>query len=134
AGTKAQATERERTSRTEGRGGAKANEVAARPSRGRSRSADAIARSKDPKLGQYLKMRDFEATPEPAGGAATEAGNSFVIQRHDATRLHYDLRLERDGVLVSWAVPKGVPFLKGERHLAVQTEDHPMEYGKFPGR
>jgi bifunctional non-homologous end joining protein LigD len=99
----------------------------------RSRSEDAIARSKDPKLGQYLKMRDFKATPEPAGGGPTSSGNSFVIQRHDATRLHYDLRLERDGVLVSWAVPKGVPFVKGERHLAVQTEDHPMEYGTFAG-
>jgi bifunctional non-homologous end joining protein LigD len=99
----------------------------------KARSAAAIARSKDPKLGQYLKMRDFEGTTEPAGGAATPAGNSFVIQRHDATRLHYDLRLERDGVLVSWAVPKGVPFVKGERHLAVQTEDHPMEYGTFAG-
>jgi bifunctional non-homologous end joining protein LigD len=101
--------------------------------RARSRSEDAIARSKDPKLGRYLKMRDFEATPEPAGGGPTPSGNSFVIQRHDATRLHYDLRLERDGVLVSWAVPKGLPFAKGERHLAVQTEDHPMEYGKFAG-
>jgi bifunctional non-homologous end joining protein LigD len=99
----------------------------------RSRSAEAIARSKDPKLGQYLKMRDFEATPEPAGGPASDTGSSFVIQRHDATRLHYDLRLERDGVLVSWAVPKGLPFVKGERHLAVQTEDHPMEYASFSG-
>ncbi|HEX2266788.1 MAG TPA: non-homologous end-joining DNA ligase, partial [Actinomycetota bacterium] len=100
----------------------------------RSKSDDVIARSKDPKLGRYLKMRDFEATPEPAGGGASPEGNSFVIQRHDATRLHYDLRLERDGVLVSWAVPKGLPFQKGERHLAVQTEDHPMEYGSFQGK
>ncbi len=90
-------------------------------------------RSKDPKLGQYLSMRDFEATPEPAGGPPSTGGNSFVIQRHDATRLHYDLRLERDGVLVSWAVPKGLPLVKGVRHLAVQTEDHPMEYGSFEG-
>ncbi|HEX2068933.1 MAG TPA: non-homologous end-joining DNA ligase, partial [Actinomycetota bacterium] len=100
----------------------------------RSKSDDVIARSKDPKLGRYLKMRDFQATPEPAGGGASPEGNSFVIQRHDATRLHYDLRLERDGVLVSWAVPKGLPFQKGERHLAVQTEDHPMEYGGFQGK
>jgi bifunctional non-homologous end joining protein LigD len=105
----------------------------ARSNRSRSKSADAIARSKDPKLGQYLGMRDFAATPEPAGGDGTAEGNTFVIQRHDATRLHYDLRLERDGVLVSWAVPKGLPLVKGERHLAVQTEDHPMEYGGFAG-
>ncbi len=98
-----------------------------------ARSEEAIARSRDPKLGQYLDMRDFKATPEPAGGAPTALGNSFVIQRHDATRLHYDLRLERDGVLVSWAVPKGLPLVKGERHLAVQTEDHPIEYGSFAG-
>ncbi len=100
----------------------------------RTRSEDAIARSRDPNLDRYLKMRDFDATPEPAGGPPSERGDSFVIQRHDATRLHYDLRLEREGVLVSWAVPKGLPFVKGERHLAVQTEDHPMEYGSFEGQ
>jgi bifunctional non-homologous end joining protein LigD len=98
-----------------------------------TRSKGTIARSKDPKLAQYLKMRDFVATPEPSGGAPSSSGSSFVIQRHDATRLHYDLRLERDGVLVSWAVPKGLPFEKGVKHLAVQTEDHPMEYGSFEG-
>ncbi|HEX8100160.1 MAG TPA: non-homologous end-joining DNA ligase [Actinomycetota bacterium] len=102
--------------------------------RAKETSDDVIARSRDPKLGQYLKMRDFQATPEPTGGPPSERNNSFVIQRHDATRLHYDLRLERDGVLVSWAVPKGLPFEKGIRHLAVQTEDHPMEYGGFEGK
>jgi bifunctional non-homologous end joining protein LigD len=102
--------------------------------KGRATKSEAvIARSRDPKLGQYLKMRDFAATPEPAGGDPSSDGHSFVIQRHDATRLHYDLRLERDGVLVSWAVPKGLPLVKGEKHLAVQTEDHPMEYGSFEG-
>jgi bifunctional non-homologous end joining protein LigD len=101
--------------------------------RTRTKSDAVIARSRDPKLGQYLKMRDFEGTPEPAGGDPSADGRSFVIQRHDATRLHYDLRLERDGVLVSWAVPKGLPLVKGEKHLAVQTEDHPMEYGYFQG-
>jgi bifunctional non-homologous end joining protein LigD len=121
----AEASERARPHPTPAKGSRRASS--------RSRSEDAIARSKDPKLGQYLKMRDFEATPEPAGGGPTPSGNSFVIQRHDATRLHYDLRLERDGVLVSWAVPKGLPFAKDERHLAVQTEDHPMEYGTFAG-
>ncbi len=99
----------------------------------RETSEQVIARSRDPKLGRYLKMRDFEATPEPAGGAPSAGGNAFVIQRHDATRLHYDFRLERDGVLVSWAVPKGLPFIKGEKHLAVHVEDHPMEYGSFEG-
>ena len=101
----------------------------------RSKSEEAIARSKDPKLGRYLKMREFggAGTPEPTGGGPSWRGDTFVIQRHDATRLHYDLRLERDGVLVSWAVPKGLPLVKGERHLAVQTEDHPMEYGSFAG-
>ncbi len=98
-----------------------------------SKSEEVIARSRDPKLGRYLKMRDFEATPEPAGGSPSRSGDTFVIQRHDATRLHYDLRLERDGVLVSWAVPKGLPFVKGEKHLAVHVEDHPMEYGSFEG-
>lgn len=105
----------------------------ARSSNPSSKSEEVIARSRDPKLGQYLKMRDFSSTPEPAGGEPSERGDSFVIQRHDATRLHYDLRLERDGVLVSWAVPKGLPLVKGERHLAVQTEDHPLEYGSFEG-
>src|SRR5205814_5139885 len=60
-------------------------------------------------------------------------GDSFVIQKHRATRLHYDTRLELDGVLVSWAVPRGLPVKKGEKHLAVQTEDHPLEYGSFEG-
>ncbi|HCO04153.1 MAG TPA: hypothetical protein DIT48_12480 [Actinobacteria bacterium] len=98
-----------------------------------AKSRDAIARSKDPKLAQYLKMRDLGETPEPGGGGPTDAGNSFVIQKHDATRLHYDVRLERGGVLVSWAVPRGLPFVTKERRLAVHTEDHPMEYAAFQG-
>ena len=60
-------------------------------------------------------------------------GNSYVVQKHDATRMHYDLRLERDGVMVSWAVPKGIPEEPGDRRLAIQTEDHPLEYGGFEG-
>jgi bifunctional non-homologous end joining protein LigD len=85
------------------------------------------------RLGEYRKKRDPKETPEPFGGAGTSDGRSFVIQRHDARRLHYDLRLERDGALASWAVPKGLPLKAGERHLAVHVEDHPLEYGSFEG-
>ena len=101
----------------------------------RETSEEVIARSKDPKLAEYLKKRDLSdtGTPEPGPSGEIGEGNSFVIQKHRATRLHYDLRLERDGVLVSWAVPKGPPTRKGVRHLAIQTEDHPLEYGTFEG-
>jgi bifunctional non-homologous end joining protein LigD len=85
------------------------------------------------KLAQYRSMRDGAKTPEPMGGGVQGPGNSFVIQEHHATALHYDFRLERDGVLVSWAVPKGVPTEAGKNHLAVHTEDHPLEYGQFEG-
>jgi bifunctional non-homologous end joining protein LigD len=86
------------------------------------------------KLAEYRSMRDESKTPEPMGDAPVRAtGNSFVIQEHHATALHYDFRLERDGVLVSWAVPKGVPTEAGTNHLAVHTEDHPLEYGQFEG-
>jgi bifunctional non-homologous end joining protein LigD len=85
------------------------------------------------KLATYRSMRDESKTPEPMGGVVTPTGNSFVIQEHHATALHYDFRLERDGVLVSWAVPKGVPTEVGKNHLAVHTEDHPLEYGQFEG-
>jgi bifunctional non-homologous end joining protein LigD len=108
--------------------------AASAPARKRETSEEVIARSKDPKLGEYLRRRDLEQTPEPGPSPKTEPdGNSFVIQKHRATRLHYDTRLERDGVLVSWAVPRGLPVKKGEKHLAVQTEDHPLEYGSFEG-
>ncbi|MGQ0670880.1 MAG: non-homologous end-joining DNA ligase [Actinomycetota bacterium] len=99
----------------------------------RDRSAEVIARSKDPKLGDYLRKRDFAGTPEPAPGVAESTGNSFVIHKHDATRLHYDLRLERDGALASWAIPRGLPIAPGEKRLAVHVEDHPIEYGQFEG-
>jgi bifunctional non-homologous end joining protein LigD len=85
------------------------------------------------KLAEYHSMRDRTKTPEPMGGGVPPTGNSFVIQEHHATALHYDFRLERDGVLVSWAVPKGVPTEAGTNHLAVHTEDHPLEYGQFEG-
>lgn len=85
-------------------------------------------------LDEYAKRRRFDSTPEPGAEVASRAGSSFVIQKHNATRLHYDFRLERNGVLVSWAVPKGLPITPGEKRLAVQTEDHPLEYGSFEGR
>jgi len=82
----------------------------------------------------YRAKRDFSMTPEPKGkGAAGSGGNSFVVHEHHARHLHWDLRMERDGVLQSWAVPKGVPEKAGEKHLAVATEDHPLEYLTFEG-
>jgi bifunctional non-homologous end joining protein LigD len=97
-------------------------------------SEEIAAASKDPKLMEYVRRRDFEATPEPAPGEPPQAsGNSFVIQKHRATALHYDVRLEHEGALPSWAVPKGLPIAKGDKRLAVRTEDHPLEYGSFEG-
>lgn len=88
-------------------------------------------------LGTYLSMRTSGVTPEPMPGSTwgepSDGPPRFVIQEHHARRLHFDLRLERDGVLKSWAVPKGVPETSGVNHLAVQTEDHPMEYATFEG-
>jgi bifunctional non-homologous end joining protein LigD len=87
------------------------------------------------RLAKYRSMRDASKTPEPVPAAkpATGQGNTFVIQEHHARRLHYDFRLERDGVLVSWAVPKNLPETTSVNHLAVHTEDHPLEYGTFEG-
>ena len=85
------------------------------------------------KLGDYRRKRDPQRTPEPFDGASSRDGPIFVIQRHDARRLHYDLRLERGGALASWAVPKGLPLHAGERHLAVHVEDHPLDYASFEG-
>jgi bifunctional non-homologous end joining protein LigD len=108
-------------------------EAAAEPARAVRSSEQVVAASRDPNLTEYLRKRDFAGTPEPAPGGARGAGNSFVIQKHRATRLHYDLRLERDGALPSWAVPRGLPTQLGDRRLAVRTEDHPLEYGAFEG-
>jgi bifunctional non-homologous end joining protein LigD len=86
------------------------------------------------KLSEYERKRDRNQTPEPFGDKrGKKKAPIFVVQRHDARRLHYDFRLERDGVLASWAVPKGVPLEPGEQHLAVHVEDHPLEYGSFEG-
>ncbi len=86
-------------------------------------------------LDEYRRRRDFATTPEPAPADVVAAGEAprFVIQRHDARALHFDLRLEIDGALVSWAVPKGVPLREGVKRLAVRTEDHPLEYLTFAG-
>jgi bifunctional non-homologous end joining protein LigD len=84
------------------------------------------------RLERYRSMRDPDATPEPFSGASG-TGDTFVIQEHHASRLHFDFRLEHEGVLVSWALPKGVPESGGKNHLAVQTEDHPLDYATFEG-
>ena len=107
------------------------------------RAAGKAATTTDPALAAYRKKRDPAKTPEPMGATAKgktakgkrskRAGPVFVVQEHHATALHWDFRLERDGVLVSWAIPKGIPLNPGNNRLAVHTEDHPLDYGTFEG-
>lgn len=117
-----QNTEREKTTAGSGTGGTGTD--------GTGTDAD-----RPDRLAKYRSMRDPAKTrePVPADAPASTDGQSFVIQEHHARRLHWDFRLEHDGVLVSWALPKGEPQDVKENHLAVQTEDHPLEYGTFEG-
>src|SRR5580700_687029 len=98
-----------------------------------ARSQRAKSRSKADPLKTYKSKRDFARTTEPKPKLGRGNDYQFVVQKHDARRIHYDLRLELDGTLKSWAVTKGPSLIAGEKRLAVRTEDHPMQYLDFEG-
>jgi len=98
-----------------------------------ARKAKTKAATPDENLARYRARRDFSRTAEPSGATAPARGNSFVVQKHAATRLHYDFRLELDGVLLSWAVTRGPSNNPEDKRLAVRTEDHPLDYAGFEG-
>jgi len=102
-------------------------------SRVASRTKQSDANQAEAALARYRAKRDFKQTAEPAGATAPTAGNGFVVQKHAATRLHYDFRLELGGVLVSWAVTRGPSNNPDDKRLAVRTEDHPLDYARFEG-